>query len=80
MSARPRGNVVRPHIGFVVGRINPLARRAFPPAAASRSPKTDYFITSVVMRFGTSPTGTTAFTFMASVSMAVTDFMAALEM
>jgi hypothetical protein len=79
MSARPRGNVVRPHIGFVVGRINPLAR---PPSGGwpPRSPKTDYFSTSVVMRLGTSPTGTTAFTFMASVSMAVTDFMAALEM
>ncbi len=30
-------------------------------------------ITSVLMRFGTSPTGTTAFTFMAATSIAVTD-------
>jgi len=39
-----------------------------------------YFVTSVVIRLGTSPTGMTAFTFMLSVSMAVTDLIAALEM
>src|SRR5215813_9747205 len=40
----------------------------------------DQFVTSVVMRLGTSPTGTTALTVLLSVSMAVTDLMAALEM
>ena len=38
------------------------------------------FITSVLMRLGTSPTGTTAFTVMLCVSIAVTDLIAALEM
>ena len=37
------------------------------------------FITSVLMRLGTSPTGTTAFTVMLCVSIAVTDLIAALE-
>ncbi len=40
----------------------------------------DQFVTSVVIRFGTSPTGMTALTVLLSVSMAVTDLMAALEM
>ena len=43
-------------------------------------PDGDQFATSVVMRLGTSPTGTTALTILLSVSMAVTDLMAAFEM
>ena len=39
-----------------------------------------WFITSVLIRFGTSPTGMTAFTFMLAVSIAFTDMIAALEM
>ncbi|MEA2944962.1 MAG: hypothetical protein QOI40_292 [Alphaproteobacteria bacterium] len=38
------------------------------------------FITSVLMRFGTSPTGTTALIFMLAVSIAVTDRSPELEM
>ena len=38
------------------------------------------FITSVLIRLGTSPTGMTALTFMLATSMAVTDLIAALEM
>src|SRR5215471_8015790 len=38
------------------------------------------FATSVVIRLGTSPTGMTALTVLLSVSMAVTDLMAAFEM
>jgi len=38
------------------------------------------FITSALMRLGTSPTGMTAFTFLAAVSIAVMDRSAALEM
>ena len=37
------------------------------------------FATNVVIRLGTSPTGTTALTILLSVSMAVTDLMAAFE-
>jgi hypothetical protein len=37
------------------------------------------FATNVVIRLGTSPTGTTALTVLLSVSMAVTDLMAAFE-
>ena len=43
-------------------------------------PDGDQFATSVVIRLGTSPTGTTALTVLLSVSIAVTDFMAAFEM
>jgi hypothetical protein len=43
-------------------------------------PDGDQFATSVVIRLGTSPTGMTALTVLLSVSMAVTDLMAALEM
>ena len=43
-------------------------------------PEDDQFATSVVIRLGTSPTGMTALTVLLSVSMAVTDLMAALEM
>src|SRR5215467_12979094 len=42
-------------------------------------PDGDQFATSVVIRLGTSPTGTTALTVLLSVSMAVTDLMAAFE-
>jgi hypothetical protein len=37
------------------------------------------FVASVLMRLGTSPTGMTALTVLLSVSMAVTDLMAAFE-
>lgn len=43
-------------------------------------PEDAQFATSVVIRLGTSPTGMTALTVLLSVSMAVTDLMAALEM
>jgi len=43
-------------------------------------PDNTQFATSVVIRLGTSPTGTTALTVLLSVSMAVTDLMAAFEM
>src|SRR5215468_10310732 len=43
-------------------------------------PEDAQLVTSVVIRFGTSPTGMTALTVLLSVSMAVTDLMAALEM
>jgi hypothetical protein len=78
MSARPRGHIVRQILGL--SRAQSIHSQGEGSEWPSTPPKSDYFITSVVMRLGTSPTGTTAFTFMASVSMAVTDFMAALEM
>ena len=43
-------------------------------------PDGNQFATSVVIRLGTSPTGMTALTVLLSVSMAVTDLMAAFEM
>ena len=43
-------------------------------------PEDAQFVTSVVFRLGTSPTGMTALTVLLSVSMAVTDLMAAFEM
>ena len=43
-------------------------------------PDGDQLVTSVVIRLGTPPTGTTALTVLLSVSMAVTDLMAAFEM
>jgi len=43
-------------------------------------PEDAQFATSVVIRLGTSPTGMTALTVLLSVSMAVTDLMAAFEM
>ena len=53
-----------------------------PPFSVSRIPsdRSGQRMTSVSMRFGTSPTGMTARTFLASTSMAVTDIAAALEM
>ena len=42
-------------------------------ACRAPHPSPDQFITNVLMRFGTSPTGMTALTFMLAVSMAVTD-------
>ena len=53
--------------------------RALPSVLTTR-PENDQFATSVVIRLGTSPTGMTALTALLSVSMAVTDLMAALEM
>jgi hypothetical protein len=79
MSGRPPGHLVRHILGL--SRAQSIHSQGEGSGGwPSTPPKSDYFITSVVMRLGTSPTGTTAFTFMASVSMAVTDFMAALEM
>jgi len=78
--------------GFLAGRINPRARVRMPAPAAEHPqfvsaarvvldrPDGDQFATSVVIRLGTSPTGMTALTVLLSVSMAVTDLMAALEM
>jgi hypothetical protein len=78
--------------GLLAGRINPL-QGGRPSASAGGAPEfagaalrapaaaqNDQFVTSVVIRFGTSPTGMTALTVLLSVSMAVTDLMAALEM
>jgi len=84
-TARP---VVR-DIWFLAGRINP--RRSHPrgracgeapviPRVILDRPDDAQFATSVVIRLGTSPTGTTALTVLLSVSMAVTDLMAAFEM
>src|SRR5262249_3781548 len=78
--------------GLLAGRINPL-QGGRPSASAGGAPRirgscppvpaatqNDQFVTSVVMRLGTSPTGMTALTVLLSVSMAGTDLMAALEM
>src|SRR5215467_1255680 len=78
--------------GLLAGRINPLQRgrpsasaggarriRGSCPSAPAAT-QNDQFVTSVVIRLGTSPTGMTALTVLLSVSMAVTDLMAALEM
>jgi hypothetical protein len=78
--------------GLLAGRINPL-QGGRPCASAGGAPEFagaarvvldrlegDQFVTSVVIRFGTSPTGMTALTVLLWVSMAVTDLMAALEM
>ena len=46
----------------------------------SRAPASGQFNTKVLMRLGTSPTGTTALIFMLAVSMAVTDRSPELEM
>src|SRR5262249_61244177 len=55
----------------------PRIRGSGPPAPAAT--QNDQFVTSVVIRLGTSPTGMTALTVLLSVSMAGTDLMAALE-
>ena len=57
-----------------------LRRRTRNSRAILDRPDGDQFATSVVIRLGTSPTGTTALTVLLSVSMAVTDLMAAFEM
>lgn len=57
-----------------------LRRRTRHSRAIRDRPDGDQFATSVVIRLGTSPTGTTALTVLLSVSMAVTDLMAAFEM
>ena len=59
----------------------PRLRRCTRNSRAIRDrPDGDQFVTSVVFRLGTSPTGMTALTVLVSVSMAVTDLMAAFEM
>jgi hypothetical protein len=58
---------------------NPVSLSARAPLPTLRT-ATPQFVTSVLMRLGTSPTGTTAFTVMLCVSIAVTDLIAALEM
>ena len=57
-----------------------LRRRTHNSRAILDRPDGDQFVTSVVFRLGTSPTGMTALTVLVSVSMAVTDLMAAFEM
>jgi hypothetical protein len=57
-----------------------LRRRTRDSRVIRDRPDGDQFATSVVIRLGTSPTGTTALTVLLSVSMAVTDLMAAFEM
>lgn len=57
-----------------------LRRRTRNSRVILNRPDGDQFATSVVIRLGTSPTGTTALTVLLSVSMAVTDLMAAFEM
>src|SRR5262249_58592675 len=79
--------------GSLASRINPphgkqsSTSAAGAPRIRGRCPrgsrpgrKNDQFVTSVVIRLGTSPTGITALTVLLSVSMAVTDLMAAFEM
>ena len=57
-----------------------LRRRTRNSRVILNRPDGDQFATSVVIRLGTSPTGTTALIVLLSVSMAVTDLMAAFEM
>ena len=63
-------------------RIEQIKRAgAFAPALFHiRCPEGAYFITSVPIRFGTSPTGMTAVILRVLVSIAVTDFRPELEM
>jgi hypothetical protein len=64
---------------FGIGGGSSPNSRALPSGLPTR-PENDQFVTSVVIRLGTSPTGMTALIVLLSVSMAVTDLMAALEM
>ena len=57
-----------------------LRRRTRDSRVILDRPDDTQFVTSVVFRLGTSPTGMTALTVLVSVSMAVTDLMAAFEM
>jgi hypothetical protein len=68
---------------------NPMNRGGDPEAQGAALPSSTgvgagrpapQFITSVLIRLGTSPTGTTAETFMLAVSMAVTERRPELEM
>jgi len=75
------------HMGFLPAEsIHALAsarlrlRRSTRNSRVILGPEDAQFATSVVIRLGTSPTGMTALTVLLSVSMAVTDLMAALEM
>jgi hypothetical protein len=76
------------HMGFLPAESIHGARLRVPAPAAAHPqfarildrPDGDQFATSVVIRLGTSPTGTTALIVLLSVSMAVTDLMAAFEM
>ena len=69
------GRKERPHEDAAL----PLCKKRAALCAAYRDAACQ-FITSVLMRFGTSPTGMTALTFMLAVSIAVTDRSPELEM
>src|SRR5262245_35688880 len=72
--SQPNQPVCREHVGWAKA---PCTPRTFNAKTAAPCPP--YGVTMVVIRWGTSPTGMTAFTFMLAVSMAVTDLIAALE-
>jgi hypothetical protein len=78
VSRRPNQSAARQAV-FHIGSGNTPNSRALPSGLPTR-PEDDQFVTSVVIRLGTSPTGMTALTVLLSVSMAVTDLMAAFEM
>jgi hypothetical protein len=79
---RPRHMVsCRPNQSTALASAWPrLWRSTRDPRVILDRPDDAQFATSVVIRLGTSPTGTTALTVLLSVSMAVTDLMAAFEM
>src|SRR5262249_17468105 len=78
VSCQPNQSAARQAV-FHIGGGNTANSRALPAGLPTR-PENDQFVTSGVIRLGTSPTGMTALTVLLSVSMAVTDLMAALEM
>src|SRR5215510_4831939 len=78
VSCQPNQSAARQAV-FHIGSGSTPNSRALPAGLPTR-PGNDQFVTSVVIRLGTSPTGMTALTVLLSVSMAVTDLMAALEM
>src|SRR5262245_58241743 len=78
VSCQPNQSAARQAV-FHIGSGSGLNSRALPAGLPTR-PEDDQFVTSVVIRLGTSPTGMTALTVLLSVSMAVTDLMAAFEM
>ena len=78
VSCQPNQSAARRAVFHIGSRSTPNSR-ALPSGLPTR-PENDQFVTNVVIRLGTSPTGMTALTVLLSVSMAVTDLMAALEM
>src|SRR6516225_2697469 len=78
VSCQPNQSAARRAVFHIGSRSTPNSRAL--PAGLPTGRKNDQFVTSVVIRLGTSPTGMTALTVLLSVSMAVTDFMAALGM